>query len=83
MNSAGKWCAILCLATSVVAQTSTPPKPKKARTTTATAAEVQALKEAVASQQAALAAQQQEIQALRDELHHKDQAVSQVQATAK
>ena len=82
MNSAGKWCAILCLATSVVAQTSTPPKPKKARTTTATAAEVQALKEAVASQQAALAAQQQEIQALRDELHHKDQAVSQVQATA-
>ncbi|MGB7599098.1 MAG: hypothetical protein WBM24_02235 [Candidatus Sulfotelmatobacter sp.] len=82
MNSAGKWCAILCLATSVVAQTSTPPKPKKARSTTATAAEVQALKDAMAAQQAALAAQQQEIQALRDELHHKDQAVSQVQATA-
>ena len=34
----------------------------------------------MASQQAALAAQQQEIQALRDELHHKDQAVKQVQA---
>jgi hypothetical protein len=65
----------------VVAQTSTPPKPKKARAA-ATASEVQALKEAVAAQQAALAAQQQEIQALRDELHHKDQAVSQVQATA-
>ena len=81
MNSAGKWCAILCLATSVVAQTSTPPKPKKARAA-ATASEVQALKEAVAAQQAALAAQQQEIQALRDELHHKDQAVNQVQATA-
>jgi len=82
MNSAGKWCAILCLATSVVAQTSTPPKPKKARTTAATAAEVQALKDAVAAQQAALSAQQQEIQELRDELHHKDQAVNQVQATA-
>ena len=31
MNSAGKWCAILFLATALVAQTSTPPKPKKAR----------------------------------------------------
>ena len=80
MNSVGKWCAILSLATTLVAQTSTPPKPKKARPATATAADVQALKDAVASQQAALAAQQQEIQALRDELHRKDQAVNQVQA---
>jgi hypothetical protein len=82
MNSAGKWCAILFLATSVAAQTSTPSRPKKAKAATLTAADVQALKDAIAAQQAALAAQQQEIQQLRDELHHKDQAVGQVQATA-
>ena len=83
MNSAGKWCAILFLATSVAAQTSAPPKPRKAKAkATLTAADVQALKDAIASQQAALAAQQQEIQQLRDELHHKDQAVDQAQATA-
>jgi hypothetical protein len=80
MNSAGKWCAILLLATSVVAQTSTPPKTRKPATSTA--AEVRALKDAIAAQQAALAAQQQEIQQLRDELHHKDQAVNQAQAAA-
>ncbi len=80
MNSAGKWCAILLLATSVVAQTSTPPKTRKPATSTA--AEMQALKDAIAAQQAALAAQQQEIQQLRDELHHKDQAVDQAQAAA-
>src|ERR1700728_4046437 len=74
MNSVGKWCAILFLATTVVAQTSTPPKAKKSRPATLTAADVQALKDAIASQQAALAAQHQEIQELRDELHHKDQA---------
>jgi hypothetical protein len=82
MNSAGKWCAILFLATSVVAQTSTPPKTKKARPATLTAADVQALKDAIASQSAALAAQHQEIQELRDELHRKDQAVNQAQAVA-
>ncbi len=82
MNSVWKWCAILFLATSVVAQTSTPPRPKKSRPATLTAADVQALKDAIASQQAALAAQQQEIQQLRDELHRKDQAVTQVQAVA-
>jgi hypothetical protein len=81
MNSAGKWCAILFLATSVAAQTSTPPKPRK-KAATLTAADVQALKDAIASQQAALAAQQQEIQQLRDELHHKDQVVNQAQSTA-
>jgi uncharacterized coiled-coil protein SlyX len=43
---------------------------------------VQALKDAIASQQAALAQQQQQIQELRDELHRKDQAVTQVQAVA-
>jgi len=82
MNSVGKWCAILFLATTVVAQTSTPPKAKKSRPATLTAADVQALKDAIASQQAALAAQQQQIQELRDELHHKDQAVTQAQAAA-
>jgi hypothetical protein len=86
MNSAGKWCAILFLATGVAAQTSTPPtdRPSRPRKTkaTLTAADVQALKDAIAAQQAALAAQQQEIQQLRDELHHKDQAVDQAQATA-
>jgi hypothetical protein len=82
MNSVWKWCAVLFLATSVVAQTSTPPKAKKSKPATLTAADVQALKDAIASQQAALAAQQQEIQQLRDELHHKDQAVTQVQAVA-
>jgi hypothetical protein len=70
------------LATSLVAQTSTPPKPKKTKPATITAADVQALKDAIASQQAALAAQQQQIQELRDELHHKDQAVGQAQAAA-
>src|SRR5208282_6930582 len=82
MNSVWKWCAILFLATTVVAQTSTPPKAKKAKPATITAADVQALKDAIASQQAALAQQQQEIQALRDELHHKDQAVQQAQSAA-
>ena len=82
MNSVGKWCAVLFLATTVVAQTSTPPKARKARPATLTAADVQALKDAIASQAAALAQQQQQIQELRDELHRKDQAVGQVQAVA-
>jgi hypothetical protein len=83
MNSIGKWCAVLFLATTLVAQTSAPPKPKKPKpAATVTAADVQALKDAIASQQAALAAQHQEIEALRDELHRKDQAVQQVQTAA-
>src|SRR5271165_817213 len=83
MNSVGKWCAILFLATTVAAQTSEPPKAKKkTRPATITAADVQALKDAIASQAAALAQQQQQIQALRDELHRKDQAVTQAQAAA-
>ena len=82
MNSLWKSCAVVCLAASVMAQTSPEPKPKKARAGTITAADVQALKDAIASQSAALAQQQQEIQALRDELHHKDQAVQQAQSAA-
>jgi hypothetical protein len=86
MKSAWKWCAILFLATSLVAQTSTPPKPKKAKAKPAaaaiTAADVQALKDAIASQQAAIAQQGQQIQELRDALQRKDQAVQQAQTAA-
>jgi hypothetical protein len=84
MKSAWKLCAILFLATSLVAQTSTAPKPKKAKPASPaiTAADVQALKDAIASQQAALAAQGQQIQELRDALQRKDQAVMQAQTVA-
>jgi hypothetical protein len=80
MKSIWKWCAVALLATSVVAQ-SEAPKPKK-RAATITAADVQALKDAIASQAAALAQQQQQIQELREELHKKDQAVTQAQVAA-
>jgi hypothetical protein len=84
MKSAWKMCAILFLATSLVAQTqtNTVPKRKKAKAATITAADVQALKDAIASQQAALAQQQQQIQELRDTLRSKDQAVQQAQTAA-
>ncbi len=82
MKSPWNVCAILFLATTLVAQTGTSPKSKKAKPAPITADDVQALKDALASQQAALAAQQQQIQALQDELHRKDQAVQQAQATA-
>jgi hypothetical protein len=84
MKSAWKVCAILFLATGLVAQTSTAPKPKKAKPAPAalTAADVQSLKDAIAAQQAALAQQQQQIQELRDELHRKDQVVQQAQTAA-
>jgi hypothetical protein len=77
MKSAWKLCAIMFLATSLVAQTSTAPKPKKAKpaATAITAADVQALKDAIASQQ-------QEIQQLRDIVQRKDQAVQQAQNAA-
>lgn len=82
MKCAWRLCVILSLATTLVAQTSTSPKSKKARSAPVTAADVQALKDAIASQQSALAAQQQQIQALQDELHRKDQAVQQAQTSA-
>jgi hypothetical protein len=84
MKSAWKLCVILFLATGLVGQTSTPPKPRRTRAAdaTVTAADVQALKDAIASQQAALAQQQQQIQALRNELHNKDQAAQQAQSAA-
>jgi uncharacterized coiled-coil protein SlyX len=84
MKSAWNLCAILFLATGLVGQTSTPPKPRKTRpaSQTVTATDVQALKDAIAAQQAALAQQQQQIQELRDELHNRDQAAQQAQSTA-
>jgi len=82
MKSAWNFCVILFLATALVAQTSTTPKPKKARAAALTAADVQSLKDAIAAQQAALAQQAQQIQELRDELHRKDQVVQQAQTAA-
>ena len=81
MKFARSLCAVLFLATALVGQTaSAPGTPKKAATITA--ADIQALKDAIAAQQAALQQQQQQIQELRDELHKRDQAVQQVQAAA-
>jgi len=84
MKSAWTVCAIVLMATGLVAQTSTTPKTAKKRTASATitAADVQALKDALASQQAALAQQQQQIQELRDELKRKDATAQQAQAAA-
>src|SRR5437660_6424388 len=84
MKSAWTMCAILFLATGLVGQSSTAPKPRKAKAAAATlsAADVQALKDAIASQQAALAQQQQQIQELRDELRNKSQMAQQAQTTA-
>jgi hypothetical protein len=84
MKSAWKLCAVLFLATALVAQTGTATKAtkKKAAAATLTAADVQSLKDAIAAQQAALAQQAQQLQELRDELHRKDQAVQQAQTAA-
>ena len=82
MKSARMLCAILFLATGLVAQTGTAPKPRKTRSATVTAADVQALKDAIAAQQAALAQQQQQIQELQNQLRNKDQAAQQAQTAA-
>ena len=82
MKSARKVCAILFLATGLVGQTSPAPKPRKTKPATVTAADVQQLKDAIASQQAALAQQQQQIQELRDQLRTKDQSAQQAQTAA-
>ena len=71
MKSAWIFCAILSLATGLVAQTATKPKAATKRAPAITAADIQALKDAIAAQQAALAQQQQQIQQLRDELRRK------------
>jgi len=82
MKSVWKLCAILFLATALVGQTSTAAKPKKAKAVPITAADVQALKDAIAAQQSAIAQQQQQIQELRDALKQRDQAVQQAQTAA-
>ncbi len=82
MSSARTLCAILFLATGLAAQTSTAPKPRKPKPATVTAADVQALKDAIASQQAALAQQQQQIQELQNQLRTKDQTAQQAQTAA-
>jgi hypothetical protein len=79
MKSAWKLCGVVFLATALIAQDA--PKPK-AKQKAVTAADVQALKDAIAAQAAALAAQQQQIQELRQQLQQKDQTVQQVQASA-
>lgn len=83
MKSAWTLCAVVLLATGLVAQTSTKPKTStKKAAATITAADVQDLKDAIAAQRAALAQQQQQIQELRDELRRKDQVVQQAQTAA-
>src|SRR5579872_3166023 len=82
MKSAWSVCLILALATGLAAQTSTPPKTTKKKSGTITAADVQALKDAIASQQAALQQQQQMIQQLENQVRQKDQAVQQAQSAA-
>ncbi len=82
MKSAWKLCVVVSLATALVAQTSTSSKPRKPKPAAVTAADVQALKDAIASQQNALAQQQQQIQELRDLVQRKDQALQQAQTTA-
>src|SRR5258708_13387031 len=64
--------ALAAFSGSAWAQTSAP---TAAAQSAVTAADIQALKDA-------LAAQQQQIQALRDELHRKDQVAEQAQSTA-
>ena len=82
MKSAWTLCAVVMLATALVAQTSTAPKATKKKAAAITAADVQSLKDAIAAQQAALAQEQQQIQQLQDQLRQRDQAVQQAQSAA-
>lgn len=75
MKSALRWCAVPLLATTLLAQTAVPTKPKKKAATksaTVTAQDVQELKDA-------LAAQQQQIRQLTQRLQNRDQEVQQLQ----
>src|SRR6266516_7473853 len=76
MKSVLRWCVVPLLAT-LVAQTAAKPKPKKpvARHAAVTAADVQALKDA-------LAAQQQQIEQLRQAMQSRDAALQQAQQQA-
>src|SRR6184192_1542262 len=74
MKSVLRWCVVPLLASTLVAQTAAKPKPKKpvARRAAVTAADVQALKDA-------LAAQQQQIEQLRQAMQSRDAALQQAQ----
>ncbi len=72
----------LCGAGAWAQSSSAPAKPKKNKAAAITAADVQALRDAIAAQQAAIAQQQQQIQELREELRGRDQRVQQAQSTA-
>lgn len=82
MKCAWTLCAIVMLVTALVAQSTEPKSTKKKASPPITAADVQALKDAIQAQQAALAQQQQQIQELRDELRRRDQSVQQAQSAA-
>src|SRR5438876_3286691 len=77
MRSVLRWCVVPLLASTLVAQTAAKPKPKKpvARHAAVTAADVQALKDA-------LAAQQQQIEQLRQAMQSRDAALQQAQQQA-
>jgi hypothetical protein len=84
MKLAWMLCAVLILTTGLTAQTSTgsTAPPKKAKPAPITAADVQALKDAIAAQQQTLLQQQQEIQRLEQQLQQRDQSVQQAQTAA-
>src|SRR5256885_13251723 len=77
MKSVLRWCVVPLLATTLVAQTVAKPRSKKplARPRAVTAADVQALKDA-------LAAQQQQIEQLRQAMQSRDAALQQAQQQA-
>src|SRR5438876_8847 len=77
MKSVLRWCVVPLLATTLVAQTAAKPKPKRpvVRRAAVTAADVQALKDA-------LAAQQQQIEQLRQAMQGRDAALQQAQQQA-
>ena len=77
MKSVLRWCVVPLLATTLVAQTAAKPKPKRpvVRRAAVTAADVQALKDA-------LAAQQQQIEQLRQAMQSRDAALQQAQQQA-
>ena len=82
MKSVWKVCPLFFLAAALCGQTAPAAKAKKVRPAPITAADIQALKDAMSLQDQAIAAQQKQIQALMDQLKQKDQAVQQAQTVA-
>ena len=76
MKFALRWCVVPLIASTLVAQTAAKPKSNRpVARTTVTAADVQALKDA-------LAAQQQQIEQLRREMQSRDAALQAAQQQA-